>query len=77
LLALFTEFRYPTVNVLTVTGMGTTGLVTEFLTAQDAPTQEDVELGLESLVEVYGAGLTFVAGGIPSPLLDLISFLVG
>jgi len=61
-------FQVPQVQGLVVTASGTDALAAELITATEKPSDN---------AEDYGAGIALVAGGIPTPLLDLLAALLG
>ena len=64
LLRMFSDFVVSAdLHMLVVTGAGTQGLTTEFMTAEEKPTD---------LPTAYGTGVVVVAGGLPLIIVDLL-----
>jgi hypothetical protein len=63
LLAYLVSIEIPSMSGLVVTGAGTDGLVQEFISAENKPSDSS---------SAYGAGVVIVAGGVPTPIIDLL-----
>jgi len=68
LLAFLQGFNLPPVSALVVTGSGTDGILQAFVNADDKP---------QDSVASYGAGLVFLAGGLPTLLIELLQAIFG
>jgi hypothetical protein len=58
-----TSIEVPSVSALVVAGAGTDGLVQEFVSATNKPSDS---------LDARGAGVVVVAGGLPTPLVELL-----
>lgn len=62
------DFDLPSASGLVVVANGTDGIIQEFVTAENKPSDSPVDLG---------AGIVIVAGGVPNILLELVALLMG